>query len=75
MTALENQLLQALLDLENAVAHMASANPKPDLKAMFARLDELAAQLPADASRDLRHYLQRKSYQKARLFLQEHATV
>jgi len=75
MTAIEDQLLQTLLDLENAVAQMATANPKPDLKPLFARLDDLAAQLPADAPRDLRHYLQRKSYQKARLFLQEQAAA
>jgi hypothetical protein len=75
MTAIEDQLLQALVDLENAVAQMPIANPKPDLKPMFAHLDELAAQLPADAPRDLRHYLQRKSYQKARQFLQERAAV
>ncbi|HWD20765.1 MAG TPA: hypothetical protein VHB20_15965 [Verrucomicrobiae bacterium] len=70
MTDLEAQLLQALLDLEKAVANLAMA-PKPDLPALFARIDALAAQLPADAPRDLRHYLQRQSYQKARVFLQE----
>ena len=75
MTVIEDQILQALLDLENAVAQMPTANPKPDLKPTFARLDELAAQLPADAPRDLRHYLQRKSYQKARMFLQERAAA
>ena len=36
----------------------------------FARLDELTAQLPKDTSRDLLHYLHKKSFQKARLFLQ-----
>ena len=71
MTDLEERLLRTLVELEDAVGRMAAANPKPDLKALFARLDELAAELPADAPRDLRHYLQRKSYQKARLFLQE----
>ena len=75
MTAIEDQILRALLDLEHAVAQMASANPKPDLQPKLARLDELAAQLPADAPRDLRHYLQRKSYQKARMFLQERAAA
>jgi hypothetical protein len=50
---------------------MASSQPKPDLRPLFARLDKLAAQLPADAPADLRHYLQRKSYQKARALLQE----
>ena len=73
MTDLEDQLLRALLELETAVSNMASANPKPDLKPIFTWIDALAARLPADAPRDLRHYLQRKSYQKARVFLQESA--
>jgi hypothetical protein len=75
MTAIEDQLLQTLLDLENTVTQMHTANPKPDLLPIFARLDDLAAQLPPDAPRDLRHYLQRKSYQKARVFLQEQAAA
>jgi hypothetical protein len=73
MTDHEDQLLRALVELETAVARMPSANPKPDLKPLFSWIDALAARLPADAPRDLRHYLQRKSYQKARLFLQEDA--
>jgi hypothetical protein len=36
---------------------------------LLERLDRLAAELPADAPGDLRHYMQRKSYEKARLFL------
>jgi len=71
MTSIEQEILGALLELERAAAQMPAANPKPDLKPMFARLDQLAAQLPPDAPRDLLHYLQRKSYQKARMFLQE----
>ncbi len=73
MSDLEDQLLRALLELETTIAGMASASPKPDLKPLFSWIDALAARLPADAPRDLRHYLQRKSYQKARLFLQEQA--
>jgi len=70
MTEVEQQILQTLLALENAVATMASANPKPDLLPIFSRLDELAKVLPATADPQLRHYLQRKSYQKARVLLQ-----
>jgi hypothetical protein len=33
-------------------------------------MDELTRRLPADAAPDLRHYLKRKSYEKARLFLE-----
>jgi hypothetical protein len=73
MTEIETQLLQTLLQLEKAVETMPAANPKPDLRPLLAQLDELAKQLPASADPQLRHFLQRKSYEKARLFLQESA--
>ena len=66
----EKKLLSALLDLEAAVSSIATANPKPDLGAKFEQIDALAAALPKGAHPQLLHYLQRKSYQKARLFLQ-----
>jgi hypothetical protein len=71
MTQTEREILDTLLELEQAAGQMASSQTKPDLRPIFARLDELASQLPADAPPDLRHYLQRKSYQKARAFLQQ----
>ena len=70
MTEIEQQILRALLDLEDAVRRMPTANPKPNLMALFGRIDELAVQLPKDADPTLLHYLHRKSYEKARLFLQ-----
>jgi hypothetical protein len=63
-------LLNVLGELDAAVKAMPSANPKPDLLPLFARLDELAKQLPADTDPALLHYLQKKSYAKARLHLQ-----
>ncbi|MGA2543371.1 MAG: hypothetical protein ABSG78_17615 [Verrucomicrobiota bacterium] len=69
MTEIEQQLLQTLLQLEKAAEAMPAANPKPDLRPLFARLDELAGQLPGSADPQLRHFLQRKSYQKARVLL------
>ena len=69
MTATEKQLLDTLLELEDAVANV-RADPKPDLMALFGRLDALTAEVPKDAPPDLLHYLHKKSYQKARLFLQ-----
>ena len=71
MTQIENEILDTLLELEKAAGRMADSQPKPDLRPLFTRLDDLASRLPADAPTDLRHYLQRKSYQKARAFLQE----
>jgi hypothetical protein len=70
MTEIENEILGSLVELENTVKAMRSANPKPNLTPLFARLDRLASSLPKDADPNLRHYLQRKSYEKARLFLQ-----
>ena len=70
MTETEQKLLEALLDLERAVASLATARPKPNLLPFFARIDELSQQLPAQADPALRHYLQKRSYEKARLFLQ-----
>ena len=72
MTETEASILETLLELEKAVAAMATAKPKPNLLPLFSRLDELSAQLPPPPQTDpsLLHYLQKKSYEKARLFLQ-----
>ena len=73
-TSLEKNLLNALVELDAAVKAMPSANPKLDLLKLFARIDELAKALPRDADPILLHYLHKKSYQKARLFLQGRET-
>jgi len=70
VTVIESGLLAALRELEAAVASMPSANPKPDLTPLFRRIDELARRLPPDADPDLRHYMVRQSWQKARLWLE-----
>jgi hypothetical protein len=70
VTQIEQDLLRTLAGLDEAVKTMRTANPKPNLQALFARVEELAQQLPPDAAPDLRHYLQQKSYEKARLFLE-----
>ncbi len=66
----EKEILAALLQLEAAVKSMPAANPKPNLLPLFARLDELTHQLPRATDPSLLHYLHKKSYEKARLFLQ-----
>jgi hypothetical protein len=68
--ALEKDLLAALIELENAIKTMPTANPKPNLLPLFSRLDDLTKQLPRQADPALLHYLHKKSYEKARLFLQ-----
>jgi hypothetical protein len=70
-TPLEDNLLNALVELDNAVKSMPAANPKLNLLPIFSRLDELAKQLPRDADPTLLHYLHKKSYEKARFFLQD----
>ena len=69
MTETEQAILDTLVELEAAVAQV-NVDPKPDLINIFGRLDDLTVVLPKDASPDLLHYLHKKSYQKARLFLQ-----
>ena len=70
MTESEQAILQALNELDAAVQAMPTAQPKPNLLPLFERLDTLARQLPKGANPDLLHYLNRKSYEKARLLLQ-----
>jgi hypothetical protein len=69
MHVVEKEILAALKQLDTAVKSMPAANPKPDLLQHFARIDELARQLPRDTDPTLLHYMHKKSYEKARLFL------
>ena len=70
MSTSEQNILQALTELEQAVKSIPMANPKPNLLPLFARIDELMRLLPAETDAALLHYLQRKSYEKARLWLE-----
>ena len=70
MAEIEKSILQSLNELDEAVKAMRTANPKPNLLPIFARLEELARQLPNGTDPNLLHYLNKKSYEKARLFLQ-----
>lgn len=74
MNETEKCLLQELAALENSIAAMATADPKPDLLAFFSRIDELTRQLPRATDPQLLHYLHKKSYEKARLFLEGRET-
>ncbi len=68
--AVENLLLDSLNELDNAVKAMPAIEAKPNLLLLFARIDELAEDLPRNTDPALLHYLHKKSYEKARLFLQ-----
>ena len=65
-TPVEQNLLHTLIELEDAV----KAAKKIDLLALFSRIDEQAKQLPPESDPQLRHFLQRKSYQKAKALLE-----
>lgn len=66
----ERQLLTALAGLQDAVRQLPTANPKPSLLPLFAQIDDLTLRLPKDTDPALLHYLHKKSYEKAWLFLQ-----
>jgi hypothetical protein len=70
MTTTERDILETLNKLDAAVKSMQTANPKPNLLPLFAKIESLANSLPRETSPDLLHYLQRRSYEKARLWLQ-----
>jgi len=70
MTQTEQQILDTLLELEGAIVRMKTETPRPNLLPIFARLDELSEALPTGTDPLLLHYLRKKSYEKARLFLQ-----
>jgi hypothetical protein len=69
MSETEREILSALKDLDEKVRSMKTANPKPNLLPVFQRLDELTARLGPAADPSLLHYLHKKSYEKARLYL------
>ncbi|HEU5071597.1 MAG TPA: hypothetical protein VFV96_14430 [Verrucomicrobiae bacterium] len=69
MTPLEQDLQNALRDLEGAVQQMAATKVPVDLLPLFGRIDALAAQLPPGTDPQLLHFLQRKSFEKAALWL------
>jgi len=70
MNEIEEKILGALKELEAAAKAMPAANPKPNLLPLFARIEELAGQLPRTTDPELLHFLQRKSYGKARIRLE-----
>ena len=70
MNPIETDILRALQSLDQAVKNLNTAKTKPDLLAHFSRLDALTSQLPKETDPGLMHYLHKKSYEKARLFLE-----
>lgn len=69
----EQALHAALVELAEAARPPAPGAPRADLMQIFGRIDALTASLPADVDRELLHFLHRKSYEKAREWLETHA--
>ena len=67
MTTTETRILEVLRLLE----FEATSVPRLDLRIRLRELDDLNGQLPSDADPELRHFLQRRSYEKARLLLED----
>ena len=63
VTAIQQQLREALVDF------MRAAGQKGEVGPALKRVTDLQARLAADAPPMLRHYLERRSYQKALDFL------
>ena len=72
MNDLEHQILEEIQGYEDLVRRLPTMNPKPDLMAVFQRLDEMTARLPRGTDPNLLHFMHKKSYEKARLWLEEH---
>jgi hypothetical protein len=69
MTALESEILEALIRLENA-ATGATTGQRESVLPLVQRVSELTHALPPGTSPDLLHYLHKRSYEKARFWLQ-----
>jgi len=70
MTEIEQRIWQALTELDRQVKGMAASGTKPNFVPLFGEIDALTGQLPASTEPQLLHYLHKKSYEKARLFLE-----
>lgn len=70
MTETEREILASLVDLEEKVQAMKTAHPKPNLLPVFEQIERLTRELPRGTDPSLLHYLHKKSYQKARLYLE-----
>jgi hypothetical protein len=67
---IERGLWQTLLELDRRVKTLSASGGQPGLQPLFAELDDLTRRLPPQTAPELLHYLHKKSYTKARLFLE-----
>lgn len=69
MNAVEAELLEALRNLEGVVG-TGAPGPRPGLAAALAQVESAGRRLPPGTAPDLLHYVQKRSYEKARLWLE-----
>jgi hypothetical protein len=67
VTAFKQPLLYTLAELDQA-GKSTHGKSQTDLPALYARIDDLAKQLPRGTDPSLLHYLRKKSSANARLF-------
>jgi hypothetical protein len=72
MTPSEQLLWESLMELDRAAKSMSDGGSRPNLLPLFERIDLLAGQLPRETAPELLHYLHKKSYGKAKLWLEGH---
>ena len=70
MNETEQEILARLRDLEQLVQAMKTSHPKPNLLPVFEQLEALTGRLGPGTDPSLLHYLHKKSYEKAKLFLE-----
>jgi hypothetical protein len=70
MNETEREILNTLTELDQMVRSMKAANPKPNLLPVFEKIEGLTTRLGTHADPSLLHYLHKKSYEKARLYLE-----
>ena len=70
LSAFEDSVLKALHALEAAIAAGRPPSPNPALRIVLAQLDQLTTELPPTTRTGLGHYLQKRSYQKAKILLE-----
>jgi len=69
MTELETDLLGALLRLQQAAIPSANPGRRNELMEAISDVDRMTLQMPKKSDPTLLHYLHKKSYEKAILFL------
>jgi hypothetical protein len=69
MNTAERELMEALVGFERLVGS-GVPGPKPGLGEALARIDAASRRLPVGTPPDLLHYLGKRSYEKARLWLE-----